>query len=255
MRHAKLLIFILLLLAACAPEPTPTAPPQAAYVATTPAYADWLDTYVRSYWEIVPNNGVIPLTYPPQAALEAVEGEKVELLISAATPPEDWFAAVLGDDAIVVLLSEELEINDLDFEALRAIFLGEVENWSELTESDLAIQPIIPLQDDEIRDAFQSQVLRGVRYSSNSLLAPNPQIALELILDTPGGIALIPWTSLPTDMTALRVEGVQPSGAAIRSGRYPLTLEVLAIAPEEPSGEMRDFLGWLQAERLGGDNS
>jgi phosphate transport system substrate-binding protein len=255
MRYAKLLLLLPLLLTACAPEIAPTPTPRAAYVATTPAYQDWLESYVRAYWEIVPGNGVIPLTYPLSAAFEAVEAQEAEMIISASTPPEDWFAAVLGFDAIAVLVHADIEINDLNFEELRAIFAGDLDNWSELTTSELAIQPIIPLVGDEIRVAFQARVMKGARYSSNASLAPNPQIALELLGDTPGAITIIPYSSLPDPQEALRVEGVQASLSTTRSDRYPLTLELLAIAPEEPSGAMRDFLGWLQAELLATSDS
>jgi hypothetical protein len=92
--------------------------------------------------------------------------------------------------------------------------------------------------------------LNGARYTSNALLAPNPMAALEMVASKPGSITFLPWTAIPTDRTTLRVEGVQLTARNIETGRYPLTLQLLAFAPEEPRGTMREFLGWLQATLL-----
>lgn len=245
-----LALLILLALAACAPQATSTPTPFAAYVGTTPAYDQWVEGWVQVYWEQEPGNGVTPLVYPPEAALDALDDSEIELLITASTPPQGWFATRLQGDAIAILVDPDLSIDELDLDQLYDIFHGRTENWDELGGDDQVIQPIIPLQGDEIRTLFQTRVLQGTRYTSNALLAPHPSAALELVEGKPGAIALIPWTAVPSDRVALRVEGVLPSFTSIESGRYALTLDLLAIAPEEPIGAMRQFLGWLQATLL-----
>lgn len=245
-----LILAIVPLLFACTPEATPFPTPQAAYLGTTPSHAQWVDRWVQNYWEEFPGVGVIPLTFPLKAALEAIENGEVELLISASTPPEGWFATPLYRDAIAVMVDPSVDIDSLDLDQLEDIFRGQVDNWLDLNGDDQVIQPIIPLEGDEIRSAFQMQVLHGARYTSNAYLAPNPSAAFELLESEPGSIALVPLTSVPLDWTPLLIQGVPPSPSAIESDRYPLTIEVLAFALEEPQGTMRQFLGWLQSTTL-----
>jgi hypothetical protein len=251
-RSILLFFNLLTILAACALQPTPVPTPHVAYVATTPAYADWLENQATAYWQDHPGNGVIPLIYPLYAALEAIEQEDVELVISASPPPEGWFATPLRLDGIAILVHPDVPVRDLSMPQLSDIFLGRVENWASLEGEDQLIQPIIPLPGDEIRISFQGEVLNGIRYTPNALLAPNPMAALEMVASKPGSIAILPWTAVPADQTPLRVEGVQLSASSIKTGRYPLTLQLLAFAPEEPRGATREFLGWLQATLLSG---
>lgn len=253
MRFARIALLLLtpaLLAGACTTQPTPTPQPRAAYLGVSPAYEDWMREHVHAYWEILPDNGVIPLVYPPAGGLEKVEQGKIELLISAAPPPEGWFAAPLATDAIAIIVHPGVEIDDLSLQQLYDIFIGREENWSVYNGEDLAIQPIIPLQGDELRNKFESDVLHGARFTSNALLAPSPQAALSFVGDKPGSIAIVPWTSLSVKAAPLMLEGVPLTPQNVENERYPLTLNVIALAPEEPVGVMRSFLGWLQASLL-----
>jgi phosphate transport system substrate-binding protein len=249
-RKFVLALSLVPLIGACTSPVTPTPTPQAAYVGTTPAYEEWAETWVKSYWEVQPGNGVIPLVYPLTVGLEEVEQGEIELLISASTPPDGWFATPLRDDAIAILVHPALSIDNLELQQLYDIFFGREDNWSAFEGEDQLILPIIPLQGDEVRTTFQSEVLRGARYTSNSLLAPHPRAALEMLEERAGGIAIVPWTSLMADQTPLKIEGVQLSSTNINNARYPLTLKIIAISPEEPVGPMRQFLGWLQTSLL-----
>jgi DNA-binding transcriptional LysR family regulator len=253
MRFGRIALFsltLMLVVSTCTPQPTPTSKPQAAYVVTTPAYEDWVKSQVNSYWEVQPGNGVIPLVYPYADGLEKVNQGEVELLISASPPPEGWFATPLQADAIAILVHPDVGIGELSIQQLYDIFFGREENWSAFNEEDLLIQPIIPLEGDEIRTTFQADVLNGARFTSNSILAPHPQAAIALMDDNPGSIAILPWTSVSDEVTPLMLEGVRLSPTNIEKGKYPLTLNVIATAPKEPAGVMRQFLGWLQATLL-----
>ncbi len=248
-RYSLLALFVL---GACAAPATQTPSPEAAYVGTTPAYEEWLKSHVRTYWEVEPGNGVIPLIYPHPEGIKAIDQNELELFITASSPPEGWFATPLLEDAIAILVSEEIQMDGLDLHQLYEIFYGDVENWSAYDGGELFIQPIIPLEGDEIRTAFERQVLNGARFTSNALIAPHPQAAIAMTEDNPGSIALVPLTSLTNQHTALAIEGVRLSETTIASGKYPLTINLIATSPKEPVGVMRQFLGWLQANLAAG---
>ena len=250
MHYAKrvLPIFFAFLIVGCSSAETPTEPPQAAYVGTTPAYETWVKEFVQAYWDIEPDNGIIPQVHPLEQNLIFLDDGEIEMVIAASSDVDGWFATPLFTDAIAVLIHPELELSELSLDELYDIFFGSVDRWTTITGDDLMIQQIIPIEGDEIREAFQKDVLKGSRFTSNALLAPHPEAALALLESEPGAIAIVPRSALPAGQTALLIEGVQLSPSTIESDRYPLTLEVNAIAPEEPTGAMRRFLGWLQAQ-------
>jgi hypothetical protein len=248
----QLALALPLLLAACASVETPAPPPQAAYVGVTPAYEVWFKDLVDVYWVDQPGNGVIPLVFPLAEAIESADQLELELVVSASTPPPEWFATPLYADAIAIMAHPALGDLDLSIQEMDAIFAGEVESWLAFTGEPEEILPIIPPEGDELRAAFQATVLQGARYTSNALLAPHPEAALELVEDRPGAIAIIPWTALAQSHTPLRLEGVRLSSTTIENDRYPLIVQVNAFALEEPAGAMRQFLGWLQATLASG---
>lgn len=247
MRSLKVCLATLALsfgITSCVAPETATPIPQAAYVATTPAYEEWVRDQVNTYWDDVPGNGVIPLVFPLEEAAKQAEDQAVDLIISASSPPEGWFATPLQTDAIAIVLHPDLQFSDLSSEALFAIFSGSEENWSAFSDEELPIQPIVPFAGDEVRVAFEDQILQGVSVTSNALLAPHPAAAMEMVEEFSGSIAIVPLSALGADDDPIRLDGVRPMAG---NGRYPLMLNLNAFAPEEPTGPMRAFLGWLQA--------
>jgi hypothetical protein len=66
---------------------------------------------------------------------------------------------------------------------------------------------------------------------------------LSLVRDDLGAIGVLPLSALSSDVGLVSIDGRDP----MRGNGYPFAIEVLGIAPKEPSGIVRDWLAWLQA--------
>jgi hypothetical protein len=51
---------------------------------------------------------------------------------------------------------------------------------------------------------------------------------------------------IDSELKQIGIEGVLPGNAADQASDYPLWIDVLAVSIEEPHGNLRDFLVWLQ---------
>ena len=236
-------------LGACAPATlTPTPPVQ--QVIRTPAYSDLVKTWFDGYLQVNPDSFISLVNLPPETALASLEDGIGEVIIGGLTPPAGWFATPLSEDGIVVVVHPDLRLRDLSIDELAAIFTGRLSSWESLADNDLQIQPIIPLPGDEVRAAFQSAVMSGQRFTNNALLGPTPAALLQLVDENEGAIGFLPYTAVGGKIRPIRVEGVLPGPATIHDGRYLLPISILAIAPHEPSGEIRAWLAWLQSDLL-----
>ena len=235
-------------LGACAAEATPAPTPVVQQVISTPAYADLVKTWFDGYLQVNPDSLISLVNQPPEAALASLEDGSGDILIGGLTPPAGWFATPLSKDGIVVVVHLDLGVRDLSIDELAAIFTGRMSSWESLADTDLQIQPVIPLPGDEIRAAFQSTVMNGQRFTNNALLGPTPAAVLQLVDENEGAVGFLPYSAVGEKVHPIRVEGTLPGSATIHDGRYPLTLTILAIAPQEPSGDVRSWLAWIQSE-------
>ena len=228
--------------------PVPTPFPE---IATTPSFQAWTTNRILAFREqkgSAAQRSYIGLglqILAPAATLPAVEAGEFELVVSAQEPPADWFATPLGWEPIVFAVHSGNPVHDLSLVQLASIFRGQASNWSLFDGPDLGITPIIPLRGDELREALAGVLLGNSRYSTQALLGPSPEATLALVGQTPGAIGILPLSAVVEGVLVLQVGGLAP---AVGDERYPLQVEVLGFSPQEPSGVVREWLAWLQAE-------
>ncbi|HLB65368.1 MAG TPA: substrate-binding domain-containing protein [Anaerolineales bacterium] len=240
-------ILLLGALTACGPAPTPSLPPQPARLAVTPALGAFAFREFAAWREEAGVPDFDLEIWPEAAALQAADEGEVAAILALSAPPEGWFAAPVGVEAIAVIVNPENPVRALDLEALAQIFSGRAQTWASLGGPAEPVSPVIPLPGDGLRAGFEDQVMGGAALSGGAFLAPSPEAALTIVAQNTGAIGLIPLAAADDRARLVRIDGVLPSDETLQDGRYPLALPVLMISPEEPSGAIRDWIVWLQA--------
>jgi phosphate transport system substrate-binding protein len=239
-------------LAGCQPAvETPPPIPDIPIVHVSPAAVPFAMAWARQYQTEV---GVLPFDLIPigsQAGAQAVADGRASLMIDFPPPQDGWFVTPLGWEAVALVVDPHVPVRALSIEDLRAAFAGRITSWSELGGSSQSIQIIIPPAGDRLRQLFLDRIVFDGRVTTNALLAPTPSRALDLVAENPGALAVVPVHSLPDErVAAVRIEGALPSPSTAANGRYPLRTSILASAPNEPEGAVRDWLVWMQAHGL-----
>ncbi len=228
--------------AACASPPTSTpssvprvyAPPYA-----IPVVRPWAEAYIAE------TGTPLPFDLDPRersAALDLAPTRPDSLLIFDGPPPAGWFATPLGSIAVVILVNADNPLRDLGPSDLVNLFARRTAQWGSLGGGDVDVQPVLPLPGEPVRDWFEAAVMRGTPVWPGAWLAPTPEAMLTLVASDPGAVGILLGVDVPGNVIATRVDGV---GAA--EPAYPYQFELLAFAPAEPTGGVRDWLGWVQA--------
>ena len=236
-----------MLLAACVSAPKegpPVLPTPFPEIVTTPELEAWTTAQILTFRATKEDEafgfGLQTMGLP--AALDSTENGEMTLLVTAAEPPEDWFATPLGPDPVVIIIHPDNPIQDLSTDQARDIFSGRSENWQDHSGPDLVIQPVIPLEDAETRSFLQRHLLEDQRFASTALIGPTPIAVIELVQTNIGGIGMLPLSAVDNGGSLLTIDGYDPE----QDDRYPWNLELLGTSPSEPTGEIREWLAWLQ---------
>jgi phosphate transport system substrate-binding protein len=242
------LALLAVLLAGCAtsaaPTPTLESPPR---LVTTPALEPWVIDRAQAYADA---QGPLPFdvdVLPPQAALASAQEGTADLIVAAIEPPAGWFATPLATEGIAVIVHQDNPRLSFSTEQLADLFSGRIASWETFNADPLEVQPLIPLAGDQVRQRFETLVLGGNHATTNALLAPSPAIMASMVADNPGAIGYLLHVELAEGVNMVRVDGARPISTDIAQGSYSLTIEILALAPTEPTGVLRDWVEWLQA--------
>lgn len=252
MRRLLLLVSVCAALTACSATPTITASPAPVpLVAVTPGLEPRLRGWLTEYSNASGPPGFDLVALPIQVALPKVQAGQAALAISIAPPPAKWFVTPLGREGIVFVAPASNPVKSLTLQSVSDILAGRTVSWDSVGGPSLAIQPIIPLPGDDLRAWIESRLLSGSTAASNSRLADSPGRSAGWIRSDPGAIGYVPVAEDRTGLQALSIDGVAATQASVEDGRYPLVADILAYAPSEPTGAVRDFLVWIQANKLG----
>ena len=163
-------------------------------------------------------------------------------------------------EALVFITNEGNPVDSLTSEQLRAIYAGEITNWSEVGGAD---EPIVAFQRNQ---GAGSQVLmeKLVMGGTPMMEAPADQIPgemgflIESVRSYDNSANAIGYSvyyyahdmEMAHDLKLLRVDGVVPDSESIRSGAYPFRNPYFCVirADEPEDSPARILRDWLLSE-------
>lgn len=129
---------------------------------------------------------------------------------------------VVAIDGIAVIVDNANTVTDLTKEQLTNIYSGEIRNWNEVGGSDQAIVVIGREAASGTRGAFEELLgLENACAYANEL--DNTGAVMAKVASTPGAIGYVSLDVLDDSVTAVSLEGVEPTAANIKAGDYFLS--------------------------------
>jgi phosphate transport system substrate-binding protein len=232
--------------------PTPGIP-EITRIGTTPSFTHVVDGWLEAFHDAHPDVYLSVEVFPDAGGLGALEQGEIATFISGNLPAEDLFLTPIAIDAVAVIANPSLNMKDLNREELRALFSGRIMNWDQLGMSPGPVELVIPLRGDAVRNKFEEVILGDEAYSSGAFLGPTPAAVVELVESTPGAIGILPLSFTGGEDLYIAVEGTTPTILNVLRGKYSLVFDLIAIALEEPSGDTRLFVQWVQEEQFRDD--
>lgn len=160
----------------------------------------------------------------------------------------NWFNPV-ALDGVAVVVHPSNPINELTLAEVQGVFNGRINNWSALGGADAAINVISRERGAGTRTIWQQQVLAEQPLTIQAqILAPQTRL-LEGVAADVSAIGYGMAGGMVDGVKVVGINGRWPTPNETGSQNYPLTtpLYFLMPTPDEPVGELRQFLAWLQS--------
>lgn len=258
-KAGQLFLLLPLLLAACtgeatpAPAPTQTPLPPILNVGLSNSATALANRVALPYADF--SNGVTVnfVVGNNQTLFDDLEAGQLDAILVNHIPAGDdnWFNPVALDGlAIVVHPQNPLAAQgaSLSLSQIQAIFSGQVTNWADVGGDPLEILPVGRERGSDARLIFDRRVLAEQRMSINSAIEPDNEALLAAVAANPSAIGYTMRSAVGEDVSVLPVEGVMPSPETTATQEYALTTPLYFVSLQEPAGELRGFLAWLQSE-------
>jgi phosphate transport system substrate-binding protein len=157
-------------------------------------------------------------------------------------------------DGIAIIVHPDIELPSLSVEQIRAIFGGEITNFSEVGGTDAAIVVVSREEGSGTRGAFEDLVMKykddagekqEVLISETALLQQSNGQVRTVVAETPNTIAYLSFGYLDDSVKIATIDSVEPTVDNVKNGSYgifrPLNLETGG----DPSPLAQAFLDYI----------
>ncbi|GAV19405.1 phosphate transport system substrate-binding protein [Mariprofundus micogutta] len=161
----------------------------------------------------------------------------------------------VGIDAVAVAISDELyhgqHLHSLSRQAVAAIYLGEIDNWSEVGGPDRHIMVIEKEMHRGTRQVFASHILgdsKAPTLPQAVVIGPNRHMQ-TLLKTSDQAIGYLTIGDLDKHVHGVEIivdgKAYAPTMAEVRSGAYPLSRMLYLLMPENVPDYVRQFVEFL----------
>jgi phosphate transport system substrate-binding protein len=246
-----------LLIAACAkqpaesPKPPEAAPADLRYVGSSTIGQGVMPGLVTAFTQ---RTGI---KFSEVKISGSVEGYKAVMAgetpiggMSRALKPsekvEDLYSEVIGYDALGIFVNEISPVSNLTKAQLKALFSGGIKDWKSIGGPPGPVQ-IVTERNDGHRATiqfFQELVLEGGPFGQAKEIEL-PIDDVRYVVEHRDAITFASSVFQQRGAKLLKVNGVAPTDATLRSGEYPLVRPLLLISKGRPKGNAKAFFDFV----------
>ena len=175
--------------------------------------------------------------------LDLVKSGQAQIAITGTEDPA-FAARQIGWDGIGILVHLSNFTKELTKQQVADIFSGAVKEWSELGGPDTKILLINRPRNQNIRDAFETQLGISGKIPDSSKVIGHDEKVVKTVVGTLPPLSAVAYISMSTGLSVvstgvavrlLPVDKVEPQAPTVRDGRYPLRRPILMLSKKEPN--------------------
>lgn len=163
---------------------------------------------------------------------------------------------VIAYDGIAIIVNEDNPVDNITLEQLRAIYAGEITNWSELGGNDSTINLVNRDEASGTREAFKKIVMgEDTLFDRSAAVLPGTGQVRDVVSRSEGAIGYISVGFVESDFTdttvkVLSVDGVYASDETVASGEYPISRELHLFTLGEPTGVIKEYIDFVLSDEM-----
>ena len=194
------------------------------------------------------------------AGIEAVSNDTADIATSSrglnAQEQDLGLTTIpIAHDGIAVIVNPDNPVQNLSVDQLRAIYAGEVTNWSEVGGEDLPIQLVNRDEASGTREAFKSIIMDGTPFDRRAAVLSGTGQVRDVVSRTRGAIGYISMGFVEskyaqTQVRAISVNHVEPSEKTVASGGYPISRDLYFFTKGEPSDEAQGYIEYVLSDEM-----
>jgi hypothetical protein len=130
-------------------------------------------------------------------------------------------ATAVGDTDIAIVVRPDVPVDNLSFDDLRRLLLGNRQFWSSslrvtllvrapgARERDVVLKTIYQMSEAQFRQYWIAKVFRAEATSSPRIVYSN-EMAAEMAVAIPGAVAFVDASQVPQGLKVLKIDGLLP---------------------------------------------
>jgi undecaprenyl-diphosphatase len=217
-------------------------------ISFSPAVA-WTVPAMSSCTGVVNNSGLITHELPTTS----LDVEKTNLVFRWGAPETLTYPATqIGEEKIMVVVSQDNPVMTLDSSTARLLFSGQLQTFADLRkacpdcvksgyDASFDAEPItlgFYPKDEDIQKVFVDGVMSGQPVANSiAVLIPDPQAMIEFVQSDKTAIGFIPAHALDANLRSVALNGYDAQA---------LTYPLLVISKSVPTGNAHDLLLCMQ---------
>jgi len=163
-------------------------------------------------------------------------------------------------DAIALIVNAGNPIRHLTLEQARDVFAGRIQNWRQVGGPDRRITAITREEGSGTRASFEEMVMAAgmpkdengkttpAAFAADALVQDSNGAVREIVASDPAAVGYISSGLVDERVAAVALNGVKPTEAAIRSGRYPVVRKFLFLTNGEATGTAKGFISYVLSD-------
>ncbi|HEY6084965.1 MAG TPA: substrate-binding domain-containing protein [Nitrospira sp.] len=182
--------------------------------------------------------------------IEMVKGGEAQIAVSGTEEPT-LASTQIAWDGIGILVHLSNFTKEVTKQQVADIFSGKVREWSELGGPETKILLIDRPRNQNVRDAFESQLGIVGKISDKAKVIGRDDKVVKTVVGTLPPQSAVAYISLNQGLSVvsggvavrlLPVDKVEPEIPTVKDGRYPLRRPVLLLAKKEPNPLAEAFI-------------
>jgi len=127
----------------------------------------------------------------------------------------------IARDGIAIVVNPDVDVDELSIDEARAIFAGEITDWSEVGGTPGIITVASREEGSGTRSAFEDLVMEDAFISATAILQSSNGAIRTTVVTTPGSITFISFGYLDDSTKPIAIDGAFPTARTIDAASKP----------------------------------